>query len=107
MAAREDGPAPGRSIEAVPPPAAEDPTWERLEDQLSWYDRKSRDNQRRYKWLKLLELAIAAALPVVAAMGSPVGDWRPRRSHRPAGKAPNTSTNSRSIGSPTGPPPRR
>jgi hypothetical protein len=50
----------------------EDPTWERLEDQLGWYDRKSRDNQRRYKWLKLLELAIAAALPVVAAMGSPV-----------------------------------
>jgi hypothetical protein len=49
-----------------------DPTWERLEDQLGWYDRKSRDNQRRYKWLKLLELAVAAALPVVAAMGSPV-----------------------------------
>jgi hypothetical protein len=72
MAAREDGPAPGRSIEAVPPPAAEDPTWERLEDQLSWYDRKSRDNQRRYKWLKLLELAIAAALPVVAALNSPI-----------------------------------
>ena len=72
MAAREDGPAPARSIEAVPPPAVEDPTWERLEDQLGWYDRKSRDNQRRYKWLKLLELAIAAALPVVAAMGSPV-----------------------------------
>jgi len=72
MAAHEDGPAPARSIEAVPPPAVEDPTWARLEDQLGWYDRKSRDNQRRYKWLKLLELAIAAALPVVAAVGSPV-----------------------------------
>ena len=72
MAAREDGPAPARSIEAVTPPAPEDPTWERLEDQLSWYDRKSRDNQRRYKWLKLLELAIAAALPVVAALNSPI-----------------------------------
>ena len=72
MAAHEDGPAPARSIEAVPPPAVEDPTWERLEDQLSWYDRKSRENQRRYKWLKLIELAIAAVLPVVAAVGSPV-----------------------------------
>ncbi|HZA30650.1 MAG TPA: DUF4231 domain-containing protein [Propionibacteriaceae bacterium] len=72
MAARDDGPAPARSMEAVPPQAAEDPTWERLEDQLGWYDRRSRDNQRRYKWLKLLELAIAAALPVVAAVGSPV-----------------------------------
>jgi hypothetical protein len=72
MARREDGPAPTRPIEAVPPPAAEDPTWERLEDQISWYDRKSSDNQRRYKWLKLLELAVAAALPVVAGIGSPV-----------------------------------
>jgi hypothetical protein len=58
-----------RSIEAVPPA---DPTWDRLEDQISWYDRKAADNQRRYKWLKLLEIAIAAALPVVAAVHSPV-----------------------------------
>ena len=72
MARREDGPGPTRPIEAVPTPAAEDPTWERLEDQINWYDRKSGDNQRRYKWLKLLELAVAAALPVVAGIGSPV-----------------------------------
>jgi hypothetical protein len=56
----------------VPSPATEDPTWERLEDQLNWYDRKSGENQRRYKWLKLLELAVAASLPVVAAVHSPV-----------------------------------
>jgi hypothetical protein len=61
-----------RPVEAVPPPAAEDPTWARLEDQIGWYDRKSGDNQRRYKLLKLLELAVAAALPVVAGIGSPV-----------------------------------
>ena len=72
MTRREDGPGPARPIEAVPPPAAEDPTWERLEDQINWYSRKSRENQRRYKWLKLLELAVAAALPVVAAVHSPV-----------------------------------
>src|SRR5829696_6762225 len=65
MARREDGPGPARPIAPVPPPAAEDPTWERLEDQINWYDRKSGDNQRRYKWLKLLELAVAAALPVL------------------------------------------
>lgn len=63
---------PARPIEAVPPPEAEDPTWDRLEDQIGWYDRRSGDSQRRYKWLKLLELAIAAALPVVAGMNSPV-----------------------------------
>jgi hypothetical protein len=72
MARREDGPGPARPIEAVPPPPQEDPTWERLEDQIRWYDRKSADNQRRYKWLKLLELAVAAALPVVAGIHSPV-----------------------------------
>lgn len=73
MARREDGPGAARPMEAVPTPAAGDPTWERLEDQIGWYDRKSGDNQRRYKWLKLLEIAVAAALPVVAGVGSPVG----------------------------------
>jgi hypothetical protein len=61
----------GRS-QAVPAPAADDPTQERLKDQIGWYDRKSADSQRRYKWLKLLELAVAAALPVVAGIHSPV-----------------------------------
>jgi hypothetical protein len=72
MTYREDGPGPARPIEAVPPPAAEDPTWERLEDQISWYDRKSGASQSRYKWLKLLEIEVAASLPVVAAVHSPV-----------------------------------
>jgi hypothetical protein len=73
MARREDEPGPAqRPVEAVPPPAAEDPTWERLDDQISWYDRKSQEGQRWYKWLKLLELAVAAVLPVVAALRSPV-----------------------------------
>jgi len=72
MARRDDGPGTARPIEAVPPPAAEDPTWERLEDGIGWYDRKSAENQRLYKWLKLLEIAVAATLPVVAGVGSPV-----------------------------------
>ena len=33
---------------------------------------KSSDNQRRYKWLKLLEIAVAASLPVVTAVHGPV-----------------------------------
>ena len=62
--------APG-AIRAVPA-EAEDPTSDRLEDQIRWYSRKSRENQRLYKWLKLLEIAVAASLPVVAAVHSPV-----------------------------------
>jgi hypothetical protein len=51
------------------------PTWDRLEDQIAWDDRKSRDSQRWYKVLKLIELGVAAALPVVAGLHSPV--WVP------------------------------
>lgn len=72
MTRRDNGPGAARPMEAVPSPATEDPTWDRLEDQLNWYDRKSGDNQRRYNWLKVLEIAVAASLPVVAAVHSPV-----------------------------------
>ena len=50
-----DGPAP-------------DPVWERLEDQIRWYDRNSRKNQRWYRRLKLLELLLAASLPVITGL---------------------------------------
>ena len=72
MTYREERPGPARPIEAVPSPAAQNPTWERLEDQINWYDSKSGHNQRRYKRLKLLEIAVAASLPVVAALHSPI-----------------------------------
>jgi hypothetical protein len=58
--------------DALPSPAAENPTWDRLEDQISWYDLKSGNNQCRYKWLKLIEIAAAATVPVAAAVQSPV-----------------------------------
>jgi hypothetical protein len=63
MAQREDGTEPSRPVEGRAVPGRPDPVWERLEDQLAWYERKSGDNQRRYTRLKLLELALAAALP--------------------------------------------
>jgi len=72
MAANGDRPvAPG----AVRIPAA-DATWERLDDQIGWYDRKSGANQRLYKLLKLLEIAIAAALPNGLALRSEVVSLR-------------------------------
>ncbi|HEX6515835.1 MAG TPA: DUF4231 domain-containing protein [Nocardioidaceae bacterium] len=66
MAEQEHG---GTTIAAVP---SADPTWNRLEDQIAWYDGKSGVNQRRYKGFKLLELMVAAVLPVVAGLGMPV-----------------------------------
>jgi hypothetical protein len=72
MARREDPPDPARPIQAVPAAAEADPIWERLESQLKWHSQSSRTSQRWYKRLKLLELAVAAALPVVAGLHSPV-----------------------------------
>lgn len=71
MAAHEETAEPARPLEVVPR-SASDVTWERLEDQIGWYDAKSRRSQALYKRLKLLEMAIAASLPVVAAMESAV-----------------------------------
>jgi hypothetical protein len=45
------------------------PAGARIADQLGWYDRKSVLAQRKYKGLKLLQLAAAAAVPVFAASG--------------------------------------
>jgi uncharacterized protein DUF4231 len=42
------------------------PTLERLEDQIAWYDRKSRYAQRWFKSLKVVQLVTAGLVPVVA-----------------------------------------
>lgn len=44
------------------------PAWNRLEDQLGWYDRKSVAAQRAYKRVKLGQLIVGAAVPVIAAL---------------------------------------
>src|SRR5262249_53999523 len=48
-----------------------DPTWDRLEEQLAWYDRKSQSAQQTYKRLKLAQIVIAAVVPIVAALEAP------------------------------------
>ena len=44
--------------------------WQRLEDQLGWYDRKSGHQKRWFQRLKVAQLVIAAAIPVVAGVGA-------------------------------------
>ena len=44
-----------------------DPTMERLEDQIAWYDRKSLANQRAYKWIKTVVILAAAMIPFLSA----------------------------------------
>ncbi len=47
-------------------------TFERLEDQIAWYDRKSRQSQRSFKALKASQLVMAGAIPILAALRAPI-----------------------------------
>ncbi|HKE80634.1 MAG TPA: DUF4231 domain-containing protein [Solirubrobacteraceae bacterium] len=49
--------------------AADPPTWERLEQQISWYGRNARRNKRWYMRIKVLQIVAAAIIPVIAAIG--------------------------------------
>ncbi len=46
------------------------PTVERLEDQITWYDIKSVVNQRWFKALKATEIMAAAVIPFAAGFGA-------------------------------------
>lgn len=50
---------------------AANPTLERLEDHIVWYDRKSGTNQKWYKFLKLLQIVAAAMIPLAAGIDAP------------------------------------
>ena len=51
-----------------------DPTLGRLDDQISWYDRKSNYSQRVYKWLKIIEVIAAALVPLFAGFHLPAAE---------------------------------
>jgi hypothetical protein len=48
-----------------------DPTSERLEDQINWYERKSAASQRWFKSLKVVVIVAAAAVPFSAGLALP------------------------------------
>jgi len=47
------------------------PTIERLEDQLGWYERRSKSARRWFRWLKLIQIILAAIIPFLAGYGAP------------------------------------
>jgi hypothetical protein len=47
-----------------------DPTTERLEDQIKWYDKSSSYNQRMFKLLKTATIVAAVAIPLCAGLGA-------------------------------------
>src|SRR5579883_2700699 len=48
-----------------------DPTLERLEDQIGWYDHKSNFNQRTFKWMKVIEIGAAGLVPLFSGFKLP------------------------------------
>lgn len=50
--------------------APQSSAWQRLEDQLAWYERNSARCKRWFHRLKVLQIVVAAAIPVVAALGA-------------------------------------
>jgi hypothetical protein len=50
---------------------SDDPTIERLEDQINWYDSKSRTCQARFKTFKMFVIAAAALIPFTAGFQAP------------------------------------
>jgi hypothetical protein len=47
------------------------PTLQRLEEQIAWYDKKSGYNQRRFKILKISQIVAGALIPFVSSVGAP------------------------------------
>lgn len=52
--------------------ALDNPTLERLEDQIGWYDQKSMENQRWFKRLKVAQIVAAAIIPFAAGIPAPM-----------------------------------
>jgi hypothetical protein len=50
----------------TPEEVKQHPAWLRLEDQSKWYSQKSTFNQKRYRELKLVQIVLAASIPILA-----------------------------------------
>jgi hypothetical protein len=59
----------------VPDAVKRHPAWVRLEDQLAWYDGKSRANQAWYKRLKVLQVILAVGIPIASHADPEVAKW--------------------------------
>jgi len=51
------------------------PGWKRLEDQRTWYAAKSAHSQRRYLHIKLVQIVLASAIPLLSLIQESWGRW--------------------------------
>ena len=52
----------------IPDEVKNHPAWHRLENQRKWYAEKGALNQKWYKGLKLVQIVLAAAIPIIALL---------------------------------------
>jgi hypothetical protein len=50
---------------SIPDDVRSHPAWQRLEDQRKWYSKESGLNQKWNKGLKLVQIVLAAAIPII------------------------------------------
>jgi len=55
---------------ASPPDGRVDGALDRVDQQIAWYDHKSRYAQRMFKTLKIIQISAAAAIPVLTTVGA-------------------------------------
>jgi hypothetical protein len=66
-----DAPAPSAAVTSDHGRSDDSPAWRRLEEQIAWYDDRSRRSQRWFKRLKVAQIVVAAAIPVGAGNSAP------------------------------------
>ena len=60
---------------STPDYAASHPAWIRLQDQLRWYDRKSKYSQHWYKRIKITQVTLALLIPVMGLLQAGISRW--------------------------------
>ena len=51
---------------SIPDEVRNNPAWHRLENQGKWYSKNSAYNQKCYKVLKMVQIVLAASIPIIA-----------------------------------------
>lgn len=59
----------------IPDDVASHPAWNRLSEQLEWYDTKSVKCQKRYKYIKVVQTVTAVSIPVVSQIPYDFAKW--------------------------------
>lgn len=62
-------------VTAMPASVVEHPAWQRMEDQLRWYDTKSTHCQRRHKGFRFVQISLAVLIPLLSHIDPTYAKW--------------------------------